>query len=132
MRRVEDENIKNCEPFMLNLFFMLRLFFHFFPQQRGFSELEWVSGCSWECAMILFFFSFPISPLPSFCVQKLLFSLDLFFQKKKITESFFYYLNVVHPPSLNHRATASSHATLYLFFYSLRFFFLGRNEKIHF
>lgn len=122
---------------MLNLFFMLRLFFHFFPQRRGFQKRkrrigmgEWVQLR--ECDDFILFFSFPTTPLPSFCVQKLLFSSDLF-PEKKIYGEFFLLPQRCPPPSRNHnREFLYSFVPCYpLPFYSLRFF-LGRNEKIHF
>lgn len=71
----ENENIKNWEPFMLNLFFMLGLP-EIFPLPP-------------ERAVV-------IPPIPSPFGPKLLFLSWTFFEKKRI--EFFYYLNVLLPP----------------------------------
>lgn len=98
-----NKNIKNWEPFMLNLFFMLRLFF--FRRRRGFKKERSLSERVHlrECDDFILFFCFSI--LPSFCVQKLLFSSDLFPKKKYTQRVFFYYLNAVLP----HLETISEH-----------------------
>lgn len=105
---------------MLNIFFMLRLFF---PQRRRFSNgmRKWV-----QCDDFILF-SFPTSPLASFCVQKLLFSSDLF-PEKIYTESF-YYLNVVLPPYLRTIALQLRPMLPFTFFLFSSLFFFGRNEK---
>lgn len=124
-----NKNIKNWEPFMLNLFFMLRLFF--FSTSKGI--WKWNESVSErvhlrECDD---FILFSASLYCQAFVSKNCYFLRTFSRKKNTHREFFYYLNAVlshletiseHSPS-----TASSRSTLYLFY-----FLLGRNEKIPF
>lgn len=98
-----NKNIKNWEPFMLNLFFMLRLFF--FRRRRGFKKERSLSERVHlrECDdFILFFLLLYIAKL---LCPKIVIFFGPFPEKKIHTESFFYYLNAVLP----HLETISEH-----------------------
>jgi hypothetical protein len=89
---------------MLNLFFMLRLFFHFFSTEGILvAKKKNCDGRVGAVERVRWFYSFFHSLLlrcQAFCVQKLLFSSDLF-SRKKYTENFFI-TSTSTPPSRNH------------------------------
>lgn len=113
---------------MLNLFFMLRLFFfrrrRGFKKERSFSERVHLRECD---DFILFFLLLYIAKL---LCPKIVIFFGPFPEKKNTHREFFLLPQRCPPSSRNHiwalslsLFTASSHSTLYLFY------FLGRNEK---
>lgn len=119
---------------MLNLFFMLRLFFHFFPRRRGFEKRRkrggWVVGAvQRECDDFILFRSLLLR-CQAF-VSKNCYFLRTFFPEKKIYGAFFITSTLSSPISQPESfSTASSHATLYLFLFSSLFFSVEMKKSI--